>query len=52
MYCISEVMTLFISNNLLNCDKRIRWMKVGEEEGWLFLRGYPPTCENLTEREG
>ena len=59
-YCISDRLYLQMSNNPLICDKRIKWMKDGEEQGWLLSMShlnyflllrypnyYPPTCENF-----
>ena len=50
-----------MSNNPLICDKRIKWMKDGEEQRWLSMSYldyiplfiysyyYPPTCENFPD---
>ena len=38
-----------MGNNPLICDERMKWLKEGEEQGWLQFLGSPPTCENFPD---
>ena len=51
-HCISVILTIFIKNNSLICDMRMKWMKDGEAKRFLsFNHGFssPPTCVNFPD---
>ena len=37
-----------MGNNPLICDERIKWMKDGQKQGWLWIFN-PPSCENFPD---
>ena len=48
----ADVLYLYIGNNPLIPDERVKWMRVGQEEGWLQVNGGIPDDVILSDYPG
>ena len=42
----SDYIALYLSDNPLQCDTKLCWLKDAERNGWILLKDPKPTCQN------